>query len=407
MAALLERSGTYYAQFYDETRSPQRKRFSLKTTRKRTAQKILIQFEDDYLQGEFDPWTDDPWSYDDENYESYSVRTAMDRFLDRKREDGRAANTIRTYREILGLLISKVGGEVRLEQVSSKHIRDFVRESSLAKATQRKRFGHLRTFFRWCKKENLLRKSPLQDVEPPEKPNKLPKAITQEELETLCVQIRSDYERLREKNWIREGQNIWRIPLFWFAFYTGMRGSELARLRWKHIDFDKGLIYIREQKNRKEQTIPLNSKAREVLEQVERGDPDDYVFQSPSFEGKDRNPKWFRENVSEAFRTARKDAGLKEGLSFHSPPSWFLHAVSGSRKVRSGDQGSGSSCGHLNVHAIRAHGKRATEGGGRGGILSPYALGVEFSLIRSQSFRLFSSLPASHGRKLDHRIATP
>jgi integrase len=111
---------------------------------------------------------------------------------------------------------------------------------------------------------------------------------------------------------------VWKIPLFRFAFYTGMRGSEIARLRWNHIDFEKDLIYIREQKNRKEQTIPLNSKAHEVLETVEQEDSEDYVFQSPSFEGKDRNPKWFRENVSDAFRKARRAAGLREGLSFHS-----------------------------------------------------------------------------------------
>lgn len=318
MAALFERNGTYYVQFYDGDRNPKRKRFTLKTSRKRTARKLLTDFEDDYLQGKFDPWTDDPWSYDEEVSGEVTVGEAMKQFLDRKRENDCTKSTLRTYREIVGLLSSEVGDQTLLERISADQVRGFVRESELAKATQHKRYGHLRTFFRWCESKSLLRSTPLSEVEAPRKPNNLPKAITKEELKVLCDKIRSDYRRLREKNWIREGQNVWRIPLFWFAFYTGMRGSELARLRWSHIDFENGLIYIREQKNRKEQTIPLNSEAEGVLEDIGRGDPDDYVFQSPGFEDKDRNPKWFRENVSDAFRQARKDAGLRDEISFHS-----------------------------------------------------------------------------------------
>lgn len=318
MAALIQRDGIYYAQFHDETRSPTRKRFSLKTKRKPKARRRLTDFEDAHLKGKFDPWTDDPWSYDEEEYDDVTVREAMSRFLDRKREDDRSENTLRTYREIVGLLVTDVGSSTLLERISSKQVRDFVRDSSLAMATQRKRYGHLRTFFRWCVNENLLRENPLNDVSQPEKPNKLPKSITKDELDRICNTVRENYKRNRKKNWVREGEAIWRIPLFKFAFYTGMRGSEIARLRWEHIDFDNGLIYIREQKNRKEQTIPLNSKAHEVLEDVERGEPDDYVFQSPGFDEKERNPKWFRENVSDAFRRARKDAGLREEISFHS-----------------------------------------------------------------------------------------
>jgi integrase len=102
----------------------------------------------------------------------------------------------------------------------------------LAKATQRKRYGHLRTFFRWCMKEGLLRTYRLDDVAQPEKPNKLPKAITADELDHLCETVKEDYRRKRAKNWIRPRELIWRIPIFSFCFYTGMRGSEIARLRW-------------------------------------------------------------------------------------------------------------------------------------------------------------------------------
>lgn len=185
------------------------------------------------------------------------------------------------------------------------------------RSPKRKRYGHLRTFLRWCKKEKLLRKNRLGDVTQPEKPNKLPKAIFPEELDRLCRTVKKGYRHKRKKNWIRQRELIWR-PLFRFAFYTGMRGSELARLRWGHIDFEKELIYIREQKNQKEQTIPLNQKARAVLGDVKQGGEEEYIFQSPDSDGEERNPKWFRENASNAFRKAREETGLRDDLSFHS-----------------------------------------------------------------------------------------
>lgn len=327
MASLYKRNGTYYANFSNAHRDPQQKRFSLKTPKKRVARRRLTKLEDDYHAGEFDPWTDDPWSYNEEPFEDLSFQKAVDRFLQQKKDEDCSSHTIRTYREILRLLRKNVGGGLSMSRLSEASLRAFVQEDELAQATLHKRYGHLLTFLRWCKDECYLRENLLEDISRPRQPNKLPKAITEDELQQLCEHVRKDYRKKRKKNWIREGQNIWRIPLFWFAFYTGMRGEEIARLRWEHTDFDKGLIYIRKQKNRKEQTIPLNGMAREVLEDLGEGNPNDYVFRSPSFETQERDPKWFRENVSAAFREAREEAELRDELSFHSLRHGFCTAL--------------------------------------------------------------------------------
>ena len=49
------------------------------------------------------------------------------------------------------------------------------------------------------------------------------------------------------------------------ALYTGMRKSELFRLTWADIDFDRGFIHIRNTKGGKDQIIPLNETARTIL----------------------------------------------------------------------------------------------------------------------------------------------
>ena len=50
------------------------------------------------------------------------------------------------------------------------------------------------------------------------------------------------------------------------ALCTGMRKGEMFRLKWDDVDFDRGFIHLRDPKGGKDQTIPLNQAARELLE---------------------------------------------------------------------------------------------------------------------------------------------
>ena len=106
-----------------------------------------------------------------------------------------------------------------------------------------------------------------------------------------------------------------------------MRISELARLRWRDIDRSQRLIYIRKQKNGREQTIPLNGQARSVLDDVRDGADDDFVFRSPSFEKTSRSARRFSERASKVFREARREARLPDSISLHSLRHGFCTAL--------------------------------------------------------------------------------
>ncbi len=58
MASLVyhSRSGCYFAQFYDGHKNPTRKTVSLKTKKKRIAERALAKLEDAVALREFDPW---------------------------------------------------------------------------------------------------------------------------------------------------------------------------------------------------------------------------------------------------------------------------------------------------------------------------------------------------------------
>jgi integrase len=126
---------------------------------------------------------------------------------------------------------------------------------------------------------------------------------------------------------------VWAIPVFRWAFYTGMRSTEIGRLRWKHIDKERGLIKITRQKNRKEQTIPLISKAEEVLRHTPtpRG-PEMYVFRTPDGPLRDRNEETFGRSASRHFCEARRRSDIDRELTFHDLRAGFATALADAGK---------------------------------------------------------------------------
>ena len=319
MATLVKQHGRYALQFYDPERQPQRKRVALKTGDKRTAQRKRSELENDHVLGIYDPWIDDPFNYKEEQrkVKPLSIGETLTEFLDTKRRTGRSETTLRTYYHIVGLFARTIGEDTPLTAVTTQSLARYVRDDSISPSTQYTRFRHLKAFFSWCVEQRLVRRSPLASVEAPDNTHRLPKVMDEDDLESVCEAVRADYETKLRAGRCREGEMIWQVTLYRFAFYTGLRASELGRLKWKHIDRERGLVYIIRQKNKKQQTIPLNCKAAEVLGGISTGKPEDYVFISPQQQSQTRNIRHFVEHVSLSFRRARKLAGNRP-ISFHS-----------------------------------------------------------------------------------------
>jgi integrase len=92
-----------------------------------------------------------------------------------------------------------------------------------------------------------------------------------------------------------------------FTLLTGMRRGELFKLTWDDVDFERGMVTLREPKGGKTQTIPVSPPALEVLTGLEVTSP--FVF--PGKEGQQRTDfkgPWLR---------IRRAAGLPENFRFH------------------------------------------------------------------------------------------
>ena len=94
-------------------------------------------------------------------------------------------------------------------------------------------------------------------------------------------------------------RSAWMLPLVQLALQTAMRRSELLGLRWEHIDLGRRTIYLQLTKNGTSRTVPLSTKAIEVLQSMPRS-IDGRVFPIT------------HEVVSQAFNRARKRAGVQD-----------------------------------------------------------------------------------------------
>jgi integrase/recombinase XerC len=111
----------------------------------------------------------------------------------------------------------------------------------------------LRSFFKYLRREGLLKVNPARLVNIPRQDRLLPSFLTVDQAAALMDSPTSyDRSSLRDKAILE-------------TFYsTGIRLSELVELNTEDIDFDSGLARIRG-KGKKERIVPIGSKAIEAL----------------------------------------------------------------------------------------------------------------------------------------------
>ena len=124
---------------------------------------------------------------------------------------------------------------------------------------------------------------------------------------------------------IDKSENIQAANLMRMVLFTGMRRGELFRLKWKHIDFERGFIRLKDPKGGPDQKIPLNDAAREVLQShPKRKSP--YVF--PGRGGKQRT------DIKKAVKKIKEDAGLpKDFRPLHGLRHVYASMLASSGKV--------------------------------------------------------------------------
>lgn len=144
---------------------------------------------------------------------------------------------------------------------------------------------------------DVLGESLLLRIKTPKRPNRLPVALSHNEIISLLGCITNNKHR----------------TMIALAYGAGLRVSELVALRTGNVDFQEGILFIYEGKGKKDRITILPESLRDDLEFSAQGKAtNDYLFAS------ERGGKLSSRSIQQVFSRAIKKAGITKPASFHS-----------------------------------------------------------------------------------------
>lgn len=175
---------------------------------------------------------------------NYSPETIIGRKLILKK--------FRTWCEDRGI---KTPSEVSRPVIESyqKHLHYFIGRTGerISVSTQQRRLTAVRMFFNWLSKSKHIPLNPTSDLDLPRSEYILPKAI-------LSI---SEVEQILNSVNLEDPMGVRDRSILETLYSTGMRRTELCNLKMDSIDFDKGLVMIRQGKYNKDRLIPIGKRA--------------------------------------------------------------------------------------------------------------------------------------------------
>lgn len=181
---------------------------------------------------------------------------AIQSFLDFCRiEKGLSRNTIEAYRRDLNRFASLIPSSdipVAPEAVRS-HI-DTLYSASMAPSSIARHLAAIRNFYRFLLEQGRIQADPCRDLIAPRQWQSLPKYLIDSKIERLLKapdETRSTGERDR--------------AMIDFLYATGLRVSELIRVRVTDVDFRLGVVRV-VGKGNKQRIVPVGSKALAAVE---------------------------------------------------------------------------------------------------------------------------------------------
>jgi integrase/recombinase XerC len=221
------------------------------------------------------------------------MKQAIDKFLQYLQSVKHCSpHTVLNYGKDLSQFVSYLtppGTETpSLVQVNHTLIREFVghlHDQGLEKTSIARKLAALRSFFKYCVREGVLKESPARLVPTPKLPKRVPSVISAEEMNGFLNQLagmaspgpsapanrsrtNSEPDELRRKQEKprTDGLLLFRDrALLELLYAAGLRVSELTGLNWIDIDQNERMLRVRGKGN-KERIVPYGSKAQEALD---------------------------------------------------------------------------------------------------------------------------------------------
>ena len=169
-----------------------------------------------------------------------------------------SAHTIDAYkRDLKQYLEHLVSKEIKsLHDISSKHIRDYVRKlnnTGLAAKSIARIISSIRSYHNFLSSEKIIKENPALNLDSPKIPKKLPEVLSEKEISNITEAIDDSYQFAKRDKAIIE-----------MLYSCGIRVTELCDLETSNLFFDDDLIRVMG-KGSKERLLPIGGRAKRFL----------------------------------------------------------------------------------------------------------------------------------------------
>jgi site-specific recombinase XerD len=221
-------------------------------------------------------------------------------------EQNYSEHTLRGYEYDLTVFLTfleRHNRSTELNDLNSSVVRRFVQDQTLhchvKPRTMQRRISSLKSFCKYCLKEQLSTSDFMAGIKAPKSDSKLPVYLNMEELKQLFSFLEEEVNALALRNEV----------MFKLLATTGMRRQELVDLTWEQLDFYNETIRIYG-KGKKERLLPLHAMVIPLLKKHKASlkeyqtHPQEPVFLN--HHGQPLNPR----GLHRIFKDVLKKAGL-------------------------------------------------------------------------------------------------
>jgi site-specific recombinase XerD len=229
-----------------------------------------------------------------------------------------APKTIKTYLEAAGQLVDYVtaAGVHDVADIQRHQIEEFIAEQveTRSAATASVRFRALQQLFTWCLNEDELEVNPMANMRPPLVPERPVPVLSEDKARALLKACAgSGFVPRRDTAIVR---------LF---LDTGMRLSELTKLRVDEVDLDDDVAIVTG-KGRRPRTCPFGSRTAQALDRYLRARSRHPQAQLPAlWLGANGRAGMTDNGIAQMVRKRGREAGI-ESLHPHMLRHTFAHA---------------------------------------------------------------------------------
>ena len=170
--------------------------------------------------------------------------------------------TVEAYQRDVNQFVDFLGHEFEIDdltQVKTTMVKSYVvhlKEEGLVNRSINRKISTLRTFYKYCLRENLVEKSPMTGIKALKLPKTLVKFVTETDINKVSFGDEADFPTCRDR------------LLFEMLYQTGMRQAELRGL--KDGDVDKmGMQLKIHGKRNKDRLVPLSKEMIALIDQYQ------------------------------------------------------------------------------------------------------------------------------------------